>query len=305
MAGANRAIRPRDIIPAALAVSGVLRGPALLGIRPALARLLHAVPALRRTVRRRMAALLGADAVPADAVRRYFEHVADLAVFSLLTMRHGFAGAGLAAQFELEESTERLRRPWAEGRGALMVAPHLVCHELASARGNMLVPTTALIRHSSDPQHEARKVRWYQATGMEIVYRPNGAGSELREVVAAVAALRAKKLLGITPDLLQDPGKGVEVAFFGRKAWLPPGPAYLASRTGACLVPSFFWHDGARYRLTCEAPIEVPASGDREAVTRDMMQEWCRLFEQFLRRHPDMWLFWLDKRWGQWIESTS
>ena len=145
---------------------------------------------------------------------------------------------------------------------------------------------------------------WYRATGMEIVYRPNGAGSEMRELVAAVTALRANKILGITPDLLQDPGKGVQVTLFGRKAWLPPGPAYLASRTGASLVPSFFWNDGKRYRLSCEAPIEVRGSGDREAIVQEAMQEWSRLFEQFLRRHPDMWLFWLDKRWGRWIEAA-
>src|SRR5205823_3075733 len=208
---------------------------ALLAFRPALARLLHAVPSLRKTVRTRMAAALGPEAVPAGAVRSYFEHVADLVTFSLLTMRDGFARAGLAVQFELGEGEQTMRAAHAGGRGVLMVGPHLVCHELAAARWSMCAPTTAIIRHSADPAHEARKVAWYRATGMEVVYRPDGAGSEMREMAAALRALRENRILGITPDLLQQPGKGVELTLFGRRAWLPPGPAFLASRTGAPL----------------------------------------------------------------------
>ena len=219
MASATPALRPRDFTSAALAISRLLPARALLGVRPALAQLLYSIPSLRRTVRLRMAALLGPEGFPANAVHRYFEHVADLVVFSILTLRDGFAAAGLAPRFEPEESTDFLRSGREAGRGVLMIAPHLVCHELASARWSMFAPTTVLIRHSSDPRHEERKVGWYRATGMEIVYRPNGAGSEMRELVAAVTALRANKILGITPDLLQEPGKGVEVTFFGRKAF--------------------------------------------------------------------------------------
>ena len=42
-----------------------------------------------------------------------------------------------------------------------------------------------------------------------------------------------------------------------------------------------------------------------DTIVREGMQEWCRRFERFLRHHPDMWLFWLDRRWGRWIEQGS
>src|SRR5438067_13610166 len=100
MGAAIPALRPRDIIPVALAVSRVVPARALLGFRPALAQLLYGVPSLRRGVESRMTALLGPDGFPRGAVRSYFEHVADLVAFSILTMRHGFVSAGLAAEFE-------------------------------------------------------------------------------------------------------------------------------------------------------------------------------------------------------------
>src|SRR5207253_11154199 len=121
-----------------------------------------------------------------------------------------------------------------------------------------------------------------------------GGGSEMREMAAALNALRNNRILAITPDLLQTPKKGVRVRFFGREAYLPAGPAFLASRTGAPLVPCFFWKEAGRYRMSCEEPIEVPARADEAGLTA-VMQEWCRMFEGFLRAHPDMWLFWLDK----------
>jgi KDO2-lipid IV(A) lauroyltransferase len=254
-----------------------------------------------------MAVVLGGEAaVPPDAVRRYFAHVSDLVAFSLLTWRRGFAASGLPRQFFGDESGAIMRAAVAAGRGTLMVTPHLVCHELGSAWVNLHVgPVTAIIRHASDPRHEERKVAWYRQTGAEIIYRPTrGENSEVRELAAAVAALRQNRILGITPDLLQDPGRGVEVALFGRIARLPAGPAYLARRTGAAFVPSFFWKEDYRYRLACEEPIEVSGHGDTEHAVQEGMQAWARRFEAFVRRHPDMWLFWLDKRWGRWLATA-
>jgi len=126
----------------------------------------------------------------------------------------------------------------------------------------------------------------------------------MREMAAALRALRENRILGITPDLLQQPGKGIEVTLFGRRAWLPPGPAFLASRTGAPFLPCFFRKEASYYRLSCQSPIEVPSAGDREVIVREAMQEWCRRFERFLCEQPDMWLFWLDRRWGRWLESS-
>jgi KDO2-lipid IV(A) lauroyltransferase len=305
MASHARVLSSRNIVPAVLRLSGVVPGGALLGLRPALAMGLYACLPLRRQVESRMAAALGEQAVPPGAARAYFEHLSDLIAFSLLTWRRGFAGAGLREQFFEDESGAIMRDAVAAGRGALMASAHLVCHEMGAGWINLHAPVTTIVRHSADPVHEERKVAWYGKMGVEIVYRPKrGENTEVRELAATVSALRQNRVLAITPDLLQEPGRGVPVTLFGRTAHLPGGPAYLARRTGAAFVPSFFWKDGGRYRLICEEPIEVERKGDTESAVQAGMQEWCRRFERFVRRHPDMWLFWLDKRWGRWLAEA-
>jgi len=56
------------------------------------------------------------------------------------------------------------------------------------------------------------------------------------------------------------------VSFFGETAKLPSGPARLAARTGALLVPAFpsFTPDG--WAATLGDPIPVPANAGRDNI---------------------------------------
>jgi lauroyl/myristoyl acyltransferase len=59
---------------------------------------------------------------------------------------------------------------------------------------------------------------------------------------------------------------GLEVSFFGETAELPSGPARLAARTGALLVPAFpsFTPDG--WAATLGDPIPVPVNAGRDGI---------------------------------------
>ena len=61
---------------------------------------------------------------------------------------------------------------------------------------------------------------------------------------------------------------GLEVSFFGEPARLPSGPARLAARTGALLVPAFpsFTPDG--WAVTMGDPVPVPGPGSRDDVAK-------------------------------------
>src|SRR4051812_3380555 len=120
-------------------------------------------------------------------------------------------------------------------------------------------------------------------------------------MTAAVRALRKNRILAITPDLLQRPGKGIPVRLFGREARLPAGAFFLAARMGAPLMPSFFHRAGSTYRLWTHPPLTVDTSLDRDTQVADLAQQWARLFEAYLVEHPEMWQFWLDNRWTRWL----
>ena len=49
--------------------------------------------------------------------------------------------------------------------------------------------------------------------------------------------------------------------------------------------------------LRFDEPMEFPPSGKKKPMQQVGMQEWGRRCEQFLRRSPANWLFWLDKGW--------
>jgi KDO2-lipid IV(A) lauroyltransferase len=255
-----------------------------------------------------MAAALGPDGYEERHVRDYFRHLADLAAFTAAVYRSGVRGAGLEGQWVHDEVSKGLYQELlAGGKGLVMVCPHLIGHEIMVGTAPQEVPVTVLVRKSPDPEYEAIKQHWYRSLGVEVAYRPQK-GSQLQglaEMTTALRVLRKNRVLGITPDLVQKPGTGVPVTLFGRTVDLPAGAFFLAARTGAPLLPTFFHKEGDRYRLWAHPALYGDRSTDRDAAVAELAQRWATLFEEFVRAHPDMWQFWLDKRWFKWLTAPA
>jgi lauroyl/myristoyl acyltransferase len=264
--------------------------------------MLGRAPGLRNRVQTAMAAALGPEGYTRDHVDAYFRHLADLAVFSAEAFRSGIHATAVE-RYRIDALLDPYHRALQQGRGALMVCPHLVGHELLAGATSAKLPVTFLVRRSPNPEYEALKSRWYAALGVEVVYRPQrGADAGgLTEMRAAVRALRANRVLALTPDLLRRPGTGVRVRLFGRDVDLPGGAFYLAVRVGAPLFCSFFQEEGGHYRAWTDEPMAIAVTGDRDRDIAVAAQEWADRFERFVRAHPDMWQFWLDKRWRRWL----
>ena len=70
-------------------------------------------------------------------------------------------------------------------------------------------------------------------------------------------ALRDNRIVCLLSDRDLE-GDGVEVEFFGERTTLPGGPATLALRTGAPLVPAaVYFRPGRDHRGVVRPPIEV------------------------------------------------
>ncbi|MCC2668055.1 MAG: lipid biosynthesis acyltransferase [Armatimonadetes bacterium] len=289
-----------SLVPRLAGLTRFAPTPLLLASRKPLALALASVPGWRSRVRGAMTAALGPDGFEARHVDQYFRHLADLFVYSAAVYRSGLRGAGLDGEWLHDPaSAERYRQALAGGKGALLVCPHLIAHEIMAGSAAAELPITVLVRKSPEPEYEAVKQRWYAAVGVEVAYRPPK-GSQLQslgEMTAALRVLRKNRVLAITPDLVQKPGTGIPVTLFGRTVELPAGAFFLAVRTGAPLLPSFFHREGDRYRLWTHDPLPINSELERDAAVADAAQQWATLFEQFIREHPDMWQFWLDKRW--------
>jgi lauroyl/myristoyl acyltransferase len=262
------------------------------------------LPVLRRRVRDNMSLALGHD-VSAQAANLYFRHIAWALSRTLPAFHRGISATSVAGEVEFDDSVRILDDAVSEGRGVVFVAPHWSGHELIAAIVGQRHPMVLLVRDAPTPERMARKLKWYNALGIEIVLRP-GQASTMKDAMAYFRVLKCGKMLAITPDLLAGPGQGVETRIFGRSARLHGGAFGLALAARAPIIRvSGHWQSDSRVLVQFDrAPLDYD-SPDREAAIRAGVQDWCRWFEAKLQANPENWLFWLDKRWSRFLRATA
>ena len=138
------------------------------------------------------------------------------------------------------EGMEHLERGMAEGRGVIMALPHVGSWEWGGAwlalKG---YPMTAVAEPLDPPELYDYFVDQREELGLTIVKLGPGTGSTL------LKTLRSGHLVGLLCDR-DIVGNGVDVEFFGEKTTFPSGPATLALRTGAMLLPTVVYSGPGR-----------------------------------------------------------
>lgn len=179
------------------------------------------------------------------------------------------------------------------GRGVLFLTGHMGAWELSpfSLRLSGSPPVNFLVRRIDNPRVEALAERYRTLCGNRTIDKRDAARPVL-------SALRRGEPVGILVDLNTLDREGVFVDFFGRQASTTPGLAVFALRTDAVVVPVFtYWDDAERrYVLHFYEPLDVVRTGDKDADIRENTQRFTRVVEEFVREHPDQWL-WIHKRW--------
>ena len=202
---------------------------------------------------------------------------------------------------ELDDSLGNLRTAAAQGRGAVLMQPHITNYLLNTTPLNEAIPLTAYLRHSKDPRRHAAKEHWQRVSGVAWISEPKTAGGALGRLARMADAVRAGRVLVITPDLPQKREDGTPVRFFGREIYLPAGPALLAVRTGAPLFVLLAQAQGPRQRLLLRGPFADEPGGTgrdaRRAAVQRRLQWFATCLEEFLRDQPALWYLWGDKRW--------
>ncbi len=179
---------------------------------------------------------------------------------------------------------ERIEEAVKGDSGAILVLPHLGAWEwgglwLAKIKG---VSITAVVEEIEPPElfewfKEARSI-----LGMDIVPVGPDAGSQV------LKAISQGQLVVLVAD--RDVGtSSVEVEFFGEKTSLPAGPAALALRTGATLLPVAVYNKDDGCHGVVRPPISVEREGkfrsDVERVTQKISYE----MELLIRQSPEQW----------------
>ena len=101
--------------------------------------------------------------------------------------------------------------------------------------------------------------------------------------------------LGMLVD--QKMNDGIAVPFFGRDAMTAPALAQLALKFDCPVVPVKVERThGAHFSISFLPPLELPATGDRQADVKAGMALVNRIIEGWIRESPEQWL-WVHRRW--------
>jgi lauroyl/myristoyl acyltransferase len=221
-------------------------------------------PALRRAVRETF-----------ESYARYYEESFRLP---------GTSAADLAAGFT-HEGYHHLDAALQDGGGAIMAMPHLGGWEwsgfwLTQVQG---VTVTVVVEQLEPPELFDWFADLRRSFGFEIVALGPSAGS------ATARALKANHALALLCD--RDlAGSGPEVEFFDERTTLPGGPATLALRTGAPILPTAVYFDGPDSRHAVVLP---PLDTTRQGRLRDdvarVTQDLAHALEDLIRRAPEQW----------------
>jgi phosphatidylinositol dimannoside acyltransferase len=171
------------------------------------------------------------------------------------------------------------------GTGVILALPHLGGWEWAGRwladRGD---PVTVVVERIEPPELFDWFAELRAKLGMTVV----GLGADAGR--ATLQALKRNEIVCLVSDR-NIGGGGVDVDFFGERTKLPAGPATLALRTGAPILPVavYFTRRSDGHLGVVRPPLPAERRGSlRDDVSR-ITQYLADEFEHLIRRAPEQW----------------
>ncbi len=181
---------------------------------------------------------------------------------------------------------EHVRNGLDAGRGVVVALPHLGGWEWAGRWiTDQGIPMTVVVERLEPPELFEWFVDLRRDFGMTVVPLGPDAGSSV------LGALRRNEIVCLLSDRFIS-GAGVAVEFFGERTLLPAGPATLAIRTGAPLLPAavYFQGRGAGHHAVVRPPVDTERHGMtlRKTVGR-ATQDLAHELGSLIARAPEQW----------------
>jgi KDO2-lipid IV(A) lauroyltransferase len=270
---------------AGAAVARSLPLPVLSAASRALARkVVDLSPERRLIVERNLRRVYGDDLGPEALARSVDETFESYARYWLESFRlPSLSASEVDAGFSYT-GFEHIAEARARGTGVIVALPHLGGWEWAAFWLALIpkVPVTAVVEALEPPELFEWFVDYRRSLGMNVVPVGPHAGTEV------VHAIRDGHVVCLLCDRDLS-GTGIEVEFFGETTTLPAGPATLAIRTGAPLVPAAVLFTEHGRRCVLEPPLPVERRGKLRADIARITQDLARALEGLIRRAPEQW----------------
>jgi KDO2-lipid IV(A) lauroyltransferase len=194
---------------------------------------------------------------------------------------------------------ENLDAALAKGRGVVVLSAHLGNFFLLGGRLSLEgYETFVLVNQPRDGRFADMMERYRRQVRQRSIHaRPRR--EALRELNGV---LRRNQLAVLIADEFRR-ASGIETPFFGGMVISRRGPATLALRTGAAVVPACLVRQpDDSLKLMIEPELELERSGpvvEQVRVSTIRITQWL---ERTVRRYPDQWN-WMNVRW--WVEKSE
>lgn len=267
---------------------GALPEPAVRAVAGVAGRLWYALSPSRRALVSRHMRRVSGDGMPDQeivvltrrAFRSYARYWAE--VFWIRPRRKDEV-----VRHSVVENHERFQASVASGKGVILALPHQGNWEIAGANAEDLGgPVLAAAEALANPLIVDWFVEARAGMGIEVVL----AGKGHRSTAALARRLRQGGVIALLADR-DITGRGVEVEFFGERTTVPAGPAALALRTGAIVLPiGSYFNDGKRgHHYVIGDPIELDRDLDADEAVGRAAQQIASELESYIRRRPWDW----------------
>jgi len=190
------------------------------------------------------------------------------------------------------EGKENVDVSLASGKGVILLAAHIGNWEL----GGAVVASFGYPFYAIALDHKDRRINDFflkqrRAVGVKVI----SVGAQLK---TCFRALCENSLLGIVGDRIFS-NHGIKANFFGRPAMMPRGPAAIALRTGANIVPCFLIRKkDDSFKFIIEKPIINNALDSKKDAIRNTMEKYIPVIERYIKHFPDQWYAFRDV-WAQ------
>ncbi|MBI2853734.1 MAG: lysophospholipid acyltransferase family protein [Chloroflexi bacterium] len=178
-----------------------------------------------------------------------------------------------------------------DGKGAILVSLHMGSWDLAAlAVARRRYKLNVVVDNVCNDKVN----RWIQRMRAKVGARVIAAKDSMPSLFRA---LRRNEVLAM---LIDCPALGnVKVRFFGARAKVPGGPAALALRTGAKIVPGVMVRTrGNRFKTLIAKPLSFEPTGDFAQDVQALTQQIMESLEGMVKEYPDQW-FMFRRIWVQ------
>jgi len=182
----------------------------------------------------------------------------------------------------------------AKGKGVIVLTAHLGNWEL----GGVVIAQSGYPFWAVVLPHKHKQVNKFfndqrESKGIGVIHLGKAARQSLH-------ILKENKALALVGDR-DFTETGLVLDFFGKPTFFPEGPAVLALKTGAAIVPGFmFRNKDDTFTLSIEPPIEFIPTGNKEQDEIAIISKYKIIFEDYIRRFPDQWYmfikFWIQDK---------